>query len=191
MTQSNFDIILYGGPGAGKGTQAKALVGRLDAAYLEMGGQIREFIKGESEEARQARAIVERGKLVPLFITKAITNDFLNGVPHHKRIVFDGYPRSMEQAQNLEELLKEHNRSVTMIYIEIPDDVSVERLAKRAEVEHRVDDLDREAVRNRLEVFHDEAKDLLLHYDQQNRLFTVNGNQSKEEVADNIAKLVE
>lgn len=190
MIPSNFDIILYGGPGAGKGTQAKALVQNLGAAHLEMGEEVRKLAEGSTSQAHEIREIMEKGELVPLPVTNAIASQFVEQVPLDQRIIFDGYPRNLEQAQSLDELLQKNGRTAKMIYITLPDEVAVRRLTRRATIEHRPDDLDEAAVQNRLQVFHQEAQDLLKHYREQNRLMEVNGDQSIEEVTRDIAGLI-
>lgn len=190
MTQSDFDIILYGGPGAGKGTQAEILVGKLGAVHLNMGRLIREFVASHHPRADEVRSTVESGRLIPTEITKMIADGFLKKVSSGQRVIFDGYPRDMDQVEDLEKLLTVHKRQAKMIYIALPEEAAVRRLTRRAEIEHRADDLDRRAIYNRLRIFHTEAAGLLEHYRSSNRLLEIDGDQSVEEVAQDIAKVV-
>ncbi len=190
MIQSNLDIILYGGPGAGKGTQAKILAENLNAAHLEMGEEIRKIAEGTTPQAQEVREIMESGKLVPFSITSAVTSEFIGRVPLDKQIIFDGYPRSIEQAEDLDDFLQKNGRTAKMVYIILPDSEAINRLVRRANIEHRPDDLDEEAMENRLAVFHREAKSLLEHYKKQGRLVEINGDQSVEEVAHAIAESI-
>jgi adenylate kinase len=184
------DIILYGGPGSGKSTQASALVASLNAQHLNMGGLLRAFVKGRSADALRTKKIMFAGKLVPVRITNSLTERFVDQTKSHHRIVFDGYPRSLAQAKFLDKLMAKTGRSVNLLYIKLPVKVARDRLIKRARIEHRPDDLDPSALRSRIAVFHHEAKDLLAHYRKTKQLIIIDGDQTVKQVQAAIAKAV-
>jgi adenylate kinase len=190
MTKSNFDIILYGGPGAGKGTQAKLLQDKLSYLHVSMGAKLRALAEGESDLALQIRDIINDGKLVPYAVTTQVAKQVV-AEANDKPIIFDGYPRSVEQATDLDEILEESNRKVKFIYLELPMDVALTRITSRAKIEHRVDDMDEDTVRERIEVFNENIKSLLDYYRGSNRLIVVNGDKDVETISQNIFQILE
>lgn len=182
------DIILYGGPGSGKSTQAKLLVSKLSAEHINMGGLLRKLVVGRSRDAVAAKKIMLAGKLVPNKITDGLISKIIQKLPASRRVVLDGYPRSLAQAKFLNKLLANHGREVVMVFVKLPLSVARERLMKRATVEHRPDDLNAAALTARIRVFLHEAKSLSGLYRANHRLITVDGNQTPAQVHSAILK---
>jgi adenylate kinase len=190
MTPSKRDIILYGGPGSGKSTQAINLVKKLKAQHLNMGGLLRELSVSKSADGKVVKKIMAQGKLVPADIVNGLAKKFMSKVPRNQRVVFDGYPRSAAHMKFLDELLNKAGRSVVMIYIKLPISVAKARLLKRAKIEHRADDKDPKALTGRIQVFNTQAKKLLESYKKSGRLIVVNGDGTKKEVENAINKVL-
>lgn len=176
------DIILYGGPGSGKSTQASSLAKKMNARHLNVGALLRKVSTSQSAEGRAVRRIIERGKLAPVTITNNLVKKFVSKTPRNQRVIFDGYPRDNIQMKFLDKLLDSTNRSAVMVYVKLPISVARERLLKRAKIEHRTDDLDPKALTSRIQVFHSQAKNLLVHYKNSDRLIVVNGDQTVKQV---------
>lgn len=177
MTKFNSDVILYGGPGSGKGTQAQLLIKKLSAHHLDMGAAIRQLARGRSELAREVRGIMESGKLIPTAVTKLIASDHLRHAGS-RPVIFDGYPRSPKQAHDLDALLRSVGRQVLMVYLKLPLAVIRARLLKRAKQEGRIDDQNPKVISRRIKIFQEQSKKILSYYRSTRRLKLVNGDQS-------------
>lgn len=182
------DIILYGGPGSGKSTQAIHLVKKLHAQHLNMGALLRKVSLSRSAEGRIVKRIMAQGKLVPTDVTNNLAKKFMSNITRKQRVVFDGYPRDIAQMKFLDRLINNTGRRVVMIYIKLPTAVARERLLKRAKIENRTDDLNRQALTSRIRVFNNQAKTLLVSYQTSGRLITINGDQIVKKVESEINK---
>lgn len=189
MTKFDFDIILYGGPGAGKGTQATLLAEKIAGMHLSMGAQLRAIAAEDTDMAASIRETINEGHLVPDSISAAIVEQFV-GRADGQNIIFDGYPRSVEQAKDLDEILERHHRVAKLVFIDLPLEIAQDRIVKRAHLEHRLDDQDPAAVAERIEIFHHNASSILDHYQSDNRLVTVDGNGEVDEVATRLFQML-
>ena len=185
-----FDIIVYGGPGSGKSTQAKFLVKKLKAHHMNMGGLLREVIAKRRSGYRKIKPIVENGKLVPAGFSSALVGKFIAQTPSSGRIVFDGFPRSPRQITYLNRFLKKAKRDAVMVFIDLPVKVAKDRLVKRATLENRSDDAKPKVINERIEVFHNQAKKVTDYYKKHHRLIAVNGDQTIDQVKKDISDLI-
>ena len=182
MTKFNSDIILYGGPGSGKGTQDQLLIKKLGAQHVDMGAEIRKLARGRSIRARRIRSLMNAGQLIPVAITTHIARQRLR-LAGRRPVIFDGYPRSPQQAIVLDRLLRQAHRSGTMIYLKLPVRVIRERLLRRAKLEHRLDDQNPTAIRRRVQIFQTQARKLLAHYRGKIKVITIDGNDTIAHIA--------
>lgn len=184
------DIILYGGPASGKGTQAKLLAKKLSAKHMNMGGLLREAVATKHSKAGLIKKIMEEGKLVPETISASLMREFVAKVPRGKRIVFDGYPRTTQQARNVIAAETKANRNATMVFIDLPTKVAKERIVSRAKIEGRADDMKSSTVNERIKVFKTKSRALLSFYRQKKALIVVDGNQTIKAVHRDILKAI-
>lgn len=154
-------VFIFGPQGSGKGTQAKILAERLGYHWFEMSEAIREYAAGESEEAKAIRDQIARGDLLNDEDIMKVINQLLPRIPAGGGVISDGAPRTLPQARLILSWLKEHRYSrLTTIFLSVPREISEERLKKRAEIEHRVDDTP-ERIAHRLDLYEKETSPIL------------------------------
>lgn len=181
MTQYS-RLIFFGPPGAGKGTQAKEVSKECNIPHIATGDILRNAIKEQTPVGQKAQAYVDNGDLVPDEVLGELVRDRLRQPDAQSGWILDGFPRTMKQAEFLEELLKELNSNYDLvIYLDVPDEVLMERLLGRG----RKDDT-QETIRHRLDIFHNETAELLSFYKQRNCVLQVDGNQPLPQVTERI-----
>lgn len=184
-------VVLMGAPGAGKGTQAKRLQVSLGLPQVATGDLFRANLKNETALGKLARTYMDKGELVPDEVTVAMVRDRLSQSDCEGGAILDGFPRTTAQAEALDELLEEFSAKIAVVpFIDVNQDVLVERLAKRAEIEGRADD-NEETIRVRMEVYRSETAPLLNYYKEKGLLVKVNGEQSIDEVTADLTNVVQ
>jgi len=178
------DLIFIGPPGSGKGTQAKMLASSQDYAYLEMGEELRKL----AETDEQIRKMITEGVLVPHEITYQIVHKKLDGLSDNQILVFDGFPRSLDQLAELKKIEKDRGRTFQGLLIEVSDEEVISRLTRGAEDRQGRTDDNMEGITKRLEVFRSEAMLVAKQLEKQGLLIAVNGEQAREEVQNEICK---
>ncbi len=175
-------VTLLGPPGSGKGTQARRLVEQFELAYVGAGDLLRREVAQDSPRANRIEAFLNAGQLVPLPLLMEVVENFLVTIPSHKGIVFDGIPRSLDQAVALDELLDRLGRRLdAAILLVVPDEVVYERLLRRG----RTDDTP-EVIARRLEIYHREIRPLETFYRRRRILRVVDGVGTPDEVFQRI-----
>ena len=183
-------VVLMGAPGAGKGTQAKKLEATLGLPQVATGDLFRANLKNETELGKLARTYMDRGELVPDEVTVAMVRDRLSQPDCEQGAILDGFPRTTAQAEALDALLREFSAKIAIVpFINVNQDVLVDRLAKRAEIEGRADD-NEETIRVRMEVYQSETAPLLDYYDKKDLLVKINGEQSIDNVTADLTAAV-
>lgn len=184
-------VVLMGAPGAGKGTQAKKLEESLGLPQVATGDLFRANLKDETELGKLARTYMDVGELVPDEVTVAMVRDRLSRPDCERGAILDGFPRTTAQAKALDELLSEFSAKIAVVpFIDVSQDVLVERLSKRAEIEGRTDD-NEDTIRVRMEVYQSETAPLLAYYDDKNLLVKINGEQTIDRVTADLQKVVQ
>ncbi|MBN3906024.1 MULTISPECIES: adenylate kinase [unclassified Nostoc] len=179
-------LIFLGPPGAGKGTQAQALAEHLNIPHISTGEILRQAMKEQTPLGIKAQNYVNSGELVPDQLVQDLVQERLNQPDAENGWILDGFPRKVTQAAFLEELLETiHQSGERVVNLDAPDDVVVERLLARG----RKDDTE-EVIRRRLQVYRDETAPLIDYYRDRQKLLTVNGNQSQEEVTSELQKVI-
>ncbi|KAL7674243.1 hypothetical protein ACOME3_000522 [Neoechinorhynchus agilis] len=156
-------LILFGGPGSGKGTQCAKLAERYNALHISSGDLLREEIQSSSDLGKELSKIMAEGKLVPMkTVLNMILKKMVSEAGNYNGFLLDGYPRELDQAIELEKHIGE---PTLLISFEVPDKVMIERLLGRAKTSNRVDD-NMETIQKRLTVFHQQTMPVLNHYEQ-------------------------
>ena len=185
-------LILIGPPGAGKGTQKEKIIEKYNIAPIVPGDLMREEIKNKTDIGLQLIDYVNRGLLAPHEIAMQVVKYKSQGV---KNILLDGFPREIEQADAIEELLKNpENASFEIkcvLLFNVNDDVVVERIKKRALTSGRADDVDENIIKTRLEIFHKKINDVIKKYKKMNLLYEIEGEMEEEKVFGNINNILQ
>ena len=169
-------IVLFGPPGAGKGTQALKLVEKYGLIHLSTGDLLRAEIAARTELGIQAAERMDRGELVPDSIVIGMIRSKLQAETGAKGFIFDGFPRTVLQAQELDLLLNEFNTSITtMLSLEVDKEELIDRLMKRGQVSGRSDDQDLSIVENRIHVYNTKTAPIIDYYKTQNKYVAVEG----------------
>lgn len=157
-------VLMMGPPGAGKGTHAGHLAGHLGVPVISTGDLFRRNIADGTELGRTAKRYLDAGEYVPDEVTNEMVHDRLAAADARPGFVLDGYPRTLDQAGVLDEILDRQGRSLdAALVLEVQADTLVHRLLRRAEIEHRSDDTE-EVIRRRFEIYHEQTAPLIAFY---------------------------
>jgi adenylate kinase len=179
-------LLLLGPPGAGKGTQAHRLVTKLGVPQISTGDMLRAAVADETEVGRKAKAVMERGDLVPDEIVIAVARERLSKPDAQQGFILDGFPRTPPQAEALDETLAELGSPLqACVALEVPLDELARRLLQRARIEGRNDD-DEETIRNRMVNYRAQTEPLIAHYRSRGLLRKVDALGTVDEVARRI-----
>lgn len=186
------NLILFGPPGAGKGTQAVKVAEHFQLVHLSTGDIFRANIKGGTELGVLAKSYIDKGALVPDEVTIGMLRGVVEQNPDAKGFIFDGFPRTIPQAEALDRLMVEQNTYINaVISLEVDEEELVTRLKLRAEVSGRSDDADENIIRNRLAVYRNETLPLKDFYSEQKKVKIVNGIGEIEQIFSDICARVE
>lgn len=185
------NIILSGAPGSGKGTQSGFIVDRYGLQHLSTGDVLRAEIATGSELGQQIDAIISKGNLVSDEMMYGVIDHYIANLPKDsKGIIFDGYPRTVAQAESLTELLRKYKMEALMIDLMVDEQLLIQRLIERGKVSGRADDT-LNTIRHRIAVYHQQTEPIANYYLHQGNYFAVNGNHNTEEVFLQIEKIIE
>lgn len=186
------NIVLFGPPGAGKGTQATILKDHYKLKHISTGDVFRYNIKNETELGMLAKSYMDKGQLVPDAVTidmlKAEVRSDLDG----HGFIFDGFPRTVAQAEALEEFLNEVGTQVSaMVALEVEDEILVQRLLERGKTSGRPDDANEEVIRKRIKVYYEETAILKQFYLKENKYYGVDGVGSIQEITQRLKDVID
>ncbi len=183
-------IVLFGKPGAGKGTQAEFLKQKFNLVHLSTGDIFRYNIKNDTELGRLAKTYMDKGDLVPDAVTIEMLQSEVDKNPEANGFLFDGFPRTIAQAEALDAFLETKNQKITAtIALEADDEILVQRLLERGKTSGRPDDQDEEKIRNRYQEYNEKTAPLMAYYQQQNKFYEVNGIGSINEVTQRLVEV--
>ncbi len=180
------NIILFGPPGAGKGTQAEKLISRFNIPHLSTGNIFRSNIKNQTPLGKKVKAILDDGKLVPDETVVEIVTDELQKDEYQKGVVLDGFPRTVIQATALDKFFSDNGSRIdAFVTLSVPEEELISRILSRGE--GRSDDTP-EKIKTRLQVYRNETEPVLNHYKKQNLVKVIDGVGSIDEIFDRILK---
>ncbi len=184
--------ILFGPPGAGKGTQAGAMAQRYNLCHLSTGDLLRSEIAAGTELGKQAKEIIDAGNFVPDSVVEGMIQSRLANTKGVDGFLLDGFPRTVSQARDLDQLLSDVGGQVTAcISLMIPDATIHERIAHRATIEGRADDARPEVVENRIRTYHSKTEPLIAYYKEAGKYEQIDGLGTIEEVRERIFSLMD
>lgn len=187
----SLNVLLLGVQGAGKGTQAKRIAAEYGLAYIGTGEMLRDAIVRETELGLRVKPIYERGDLVPDELMIGIIRDRLEGPDAVDGFVLDGFPRTLAQADALDEMLLEVERSLSIVFeLQIPEEDAIARLQRRAQEDGRSDDTP-EAIARRITRYRQETEPLVAHYRSRGILVGIHAERSINEVFAEIQRAIE
>lgn len=180
---SMLNIVLFGPPGAGKGTQSERLIDKYGLVHLSTGDIFRANIKGETELGVLAKSYMDKGQLVPDEVTISMLKSEVTKYDAPKGFIFDGFPRTQAQAAALDAFLSEINMSITsMISLDVEEEELKKRLAERAKISGRADDANPEVIQNRIDVYRKETAPVKDFYSAQNKWIKIHGMGTIDEI---------
>lgn len=183
------NIVLFGGPGSGKGTQSEKLIEKYGLHHISTGEVLRKHIKEETELGKIAKSYIDEGQLIPDDLMIKILDDVLENEAKDKPgVIFDGFPRTIPQAEALNELLRKRNKELSaVIGLEVPDEELMKRMINRGKLTGRADD-NEETIKKRLNVYHNQTSPLRDHYKKAKKYMAIDGNREIDHIFDSIVK---
>ena len=186
------NLILFGKPGSGKGTQAEFVKSKYDLIHISTGEVFRYNISQQTDLGILAKSFMEKGDLVPDNVTIKMLEAEVNKSSDANGFIFDGFPRTTIQAEMLDEFLQTKDLSISMtIALEVDEDILIERLINRGKESGRVDDQDKSKIQNRFQEYNKKTSTLIDYYKNQKKFYTVQGLGKINEITQRIYNLID
>lgn len=187
------NIVLFGPPGSGKGTQAQNLIEKFNLKQISTGDLFRYNIKNETELGKLAKSYIDKGELVPDQVTTDMLTEEVKKPTDTNGFIFDGYPRTVNQTEALEEIVKKELNSEISVCLSlvVEDEILVSRLLKRGETSGRSDDSNEEIIRTRIQEYYSKTAEVAELYKQQNKYVEINGVGEIDEISEMLYAEVE
>jgi|ERR1035437_669830 adenylate kinase len=186
------NIVLFGPPGAGKGTQSDLLIKKYSLVHLSTGDILRGEVAVATQLGLEAKKLMDAGSLVPDEIVIGMISSKLDANKDANGFIFDGFPRTTAQAEALDKLLVDKNTSISMMLaLEVDDDELIKRLLNRGKLSGRSDDADTTIIANRISEYNKKTAPLKDYYAKQEKFFSVKGVGSIEEIFGSLCEKIE
>ncbi|HNR08916.1 MAG TPA: adenylate kinase [Saprospiraceae bacterium] len=186
------NLILFGPPGSGKGTQAQRLVEKYDIAHWSTGDMFRFELSNHTELGQLAKSYMDKGQLVPDEVTISMLKKRMESGKATNGFILDGFPRNIVQAQALDALLEEKNLKITaLLSLEVDEEELINRLLNRGKVSGRADDINEEIIRRRLQVYKEETTPVYNYYAEKQLAVQVNGMGTIDEIFEELCLLID
>lgn len=186
------NIVLFGPPGAGKGTQSAKLVEKYKLIHLSTGDIFRFNMKNNTELGKLAKTYIDKGELVPDEVTINMLQAEVEKYPEAAGFIFDGFPRTTAQAKALDVFLEGKNTSITlMLALEVPEEELIKRLLLRGQESGRSDDTDKNIIRNRIKVYNEQTAVAADYYNKQGKYHAIEGVGSIDEIFERLCHVID
>lgn len=187
-----FNMILFGPPGSGKGTQSEKLITQYGFKHLSTGDLLRSEIARQTPLGMEAKNLMDKGQLVPDEVVIGMISTALDSNPDVPGFLFDGFPRTTAQAEALDKLLELNKTSIgVVIALQVPEDELITRMVSRARTSGRSDDADENVQRNRLEIYKRDTLPVANHYRKSDKVVELNGVGSIDEIFASLCSVID
>lgn len=188
----SLNIVLFGPPGAGKGTQSALLVSKFNLVHLSTGDIFRFNIKNETALGLLAKSYMDKGNLVPDEVTINMLEAEVEKNQEANGFIFDGFPRTIPQAEALDAFLQSKKQEITlMLALIVPEEELVKRLLLRGAESSRADDKDEQIIKNRIKVYNEQTAVVAGYFEKQGKYAEINGLGEIEEIFNNLSSAIE
>lgn len=185
------NLILFGPPGSGKGTQSKLIIDRFGLHHISTGDLLRGEISEGTQLGKEAKAFINKGELVPDKVVIGMIKGVLEKNTQAKGFIFDGFPRTKAQAAALDKLLKEKETEIALVLaLKVPEKELVKRLLLRGKTSGRTDDANEEIIKARIQEYHDKTEIVAQHYKELDKFAAVKGDGTIEETSALLSELI-
>jgi adenylate kinase len=185
------NIILFGPPGSGKGTQSEKIVSQFGLVHLSTGNLLRQEIADKTPLGMEARNFIDKGQLVPDEVVIGMIDSCLEKHPEAKGFLFDGFPRTVAQAEALDKLLGLKKTAICKVLaLEVTEEELVKRLLLRGATSGRSDDTNEEIIRNRFKVYRNETEPVAAHYADAGKLVRIKGEGSVDDIFEALSQCI-
>ena len=189
---NKLNIILFGPPGAGKGTQSEKLLAHYQLKHISTGDILRAERKAGTELGQQANAYIEKGELVPDHVVIGMVEQVVRQHPDARGFIFDGFPRTEAQGAALDQMLEHLGMNISMVLaLQVDEEELTRRLLERGKMSGRADDQDEATIRNRFRVYNNETSPLITFYEKQGKLQLVHGMGSVDEIFSSLCRCID
>ncbi|HWZ22905.1 MAG TPA: adenylate kinase [Cytophagaceae bacterium] len=186
------NIVLFGPPGAGKGTQSEKLIVKYNLVHLSTGDLFRKHLGEGTELGKLAQKYMNEGKLVPDEVVIGMVEQKIKDNPTANGVIFDGFPRTVPQAEALDKLLNAQNTPISgMVALEVEEEELKKRIRERGKTSGRVDDQEEEKINTRIRVYMDETIPVAKFYEKQGKYYAIKGIGAVEEIFHNICAKID
>ncbi len=187
-----FNLILFGPPGSGKGTQSENIIAAYGLQHLSTGNLLRSEIADQTPLGLKAKTLMDAGQLVPDEVVIGMVDNFMNAHPEAKGFLFDGFPRTTAQCVALDALLKEKSNEINVVLaLEVTEEELVKRLLGRGATSGRSDDTNETIIRARIKEYHDKTTAVATYYAQFNKVVSVKGEGTVESIYADLKKEID
>ncbi len=185
------NVVIFGAPGSGKGTQSEHIVEKYGLNHISTGDVLRSEIKNGTELGKTAKGYIDQGQLIPDSLMVDILADVFDSFKESKGVIFDGFPRTIAQAEALKEMLEKRGQKISvMLELDVPEEELMTRLIKRGKESGRADD-NEETIKKRLTVYHSQTAPLIDWYKKENLHAHINGLGTLEAIFAEIVKAID